>query len=95
MIEEFRVRILQALEEGARKAADGVVNLAYYTSTVGPNGQVLPGTTVEAIGAQAIALNARLRAIADARTSIEQIYKSMTAPAQSAPDASQKKEGPY
>jgi len=96
MIEQFRNMIAVELENRIRKSVEDVAQLTYYTSAQRGDGQMIPGTSLEAIGVQTIAHNARTRALHEALMIVQSAYKQINAPAQQPKDAAEKaQEAPY
>jgi len=96
MIETLRNLVVVELKNRMNASVEAVANLTYYTASQRPDGQMMPGTSLEALGVQTIAHNARSRALHEAMTVLEAAYKQLTAPAQAPKDGPAKpEEGPY
>lgn len=96
MIETLRNLVAVELENRMKASVEAVANLTYYTASQRQDGQTMPGTSLESIGVQTIAHNARSRALHEALNVLHAAYKQLTAPAQAPKDVTQKpEEGPY
>lgn len=99
MIEQFRQMVLSRLEAATRQSADAVLNLQFFQAATLPNGQTAPGTTIEAIGAQAVSLNARTRALWEAAGIVNDVFKTLSSPdqkaAEKAANGAADTKGPY
>lgn len=95
MIEQYRAALLADLEQRMRSSVETVANLAYAPPTMGADGRMVPGTSLENIAVQTIAMNARSRALHEAMQVVQAAYKKLVSPEQAPEGQQQKKEAPY